>query len=164
MWEQLLKAKKLGQRFYILGIEFKLHDLYDAPTSWLLENKEMTNLGVKEFKQFKKTIEELYEEIQKKIPEIKITSVTSHPELYGKLTLSLNIESKYIKDIVLIFHPSEWLNSLLQPDIEVRVYYGGMIDDYNILPFTIKDDIIYWIKRKYDFIVSHPELYNKEGN
>ena len=95
------------------------------------------------------------------MPEIKITSVTSHPALYGANTLSINMESKYIKDIVLIFHPSEFRGNAYQPDIELRVYAKkarftkrGDMDDYESLLFPINDydGMMFWVERQHYLI------------
>ena len=164
MWESVLKARKLEQRFYILGIEFNLSDIYNSQYLSVSPAGVWWDQGVKESKEFKKTIEELHEEIQKKIPEIKITSVRYVPELYGKLSLMLRIESKYIEDIVLIFHPvsvqlsfsavERRQHGLLQPLIQIKIYPvkegGSFINEYESQRFGIKDDMVFWIKEKYD--------------
>ena len=160
MWESVLKARKLEQRFYILGTEFNLFDIYNSEYLREVRRPDQVwwDLGVKEFKEFKRTIEELHEDIQKKIPEIKITSVRYVPELYGKLSLMFRIESKYIQDIVLIFHPISAReirqHGLLQPLIQIKIYPvkegGSFINDYESARFGIKDDMVFWIKEKYD--------------
>lgn len=165
MWESVLKARKLEQRFYILGIEFNLSDIYNSEYLREVRRPDQVwwDLGVKEFKEFKRTIEELHEDIQKKIPEIKITSVRYVPELYGKLSLMFRIESKYIQDIVLIFHPISAReirqHGLLQPLIQIKIYpvkegdpdrTEPPFNEYESQRFGIKDDMVFWIKEKYD--------------
>ena len=68
------------------------------------------------------------------------------------------IESKYIQDIVLIFHPISAReirqHGLLQPLIQIKIYPvkegGSFINDYESARFGIKDDMVFWIKEKYD--------------